>query len=124
MSERIYASNETGGEVYRLLNMVHQMAGMLANSPSKAFQLKETSTSERHVLTVWTNGIVDLRAESTKTGEGEHRLHEYWLLPVPKKCCEPTADEEVLLATGEYTPEELWGGNRPTCPKCIGDEQL
>lgn len=41
----------------------------------------------------------------------------------PKKCCEPTADEEVLLATGEYTPEELWGGRRPTCPKCIGDEQ-
>lgn len=40
-----------------------------------------------------------------------------------KKCCKPTADEEVLLATGEYTPEELWGGRRPTCPKCIGDEQ-
>lgn len=35
------------------------------------------------------------------------------------KCCVPTADEEVLLATGEYTPEELWGGPRPTCPKCF-----
>lgn len=35
------------------------------------------------------------------------------------QCCRPTADEEVLLATGEYTPEELWGGPRPTCPKCL-----
>lgn len=34
-------------------------------------------------------------------------------------CCTPTAEEKALLAAGDYTPEELWGGSRPTCPKCI-----
>jgi len=36
------------------------------------------------------------------------------------ECCTPTADELKLLAEGGYTPEELWGGSRPTCPKCFG----
>lgn len=35
-------------------------------------------------------------------------------------CCEPTAEELQLLADGDCTPEELWGGPRPTCPECIG----
>lgn len=35
-------------------------------------------------------------------------------------CCVPTPEEEQLLASGDYRPEELWGGPRPTCPKCIG----
>lgn len=38
-------------------------------------------------------------------------------------CCAPTAEEEALLATGEYTFEELWGGREPTCPKCIGSKR-
>lgn len=37
-------------------------------------------------------------------------------------CCVPTAEEEALLASGEFCAEELWGGRRPTCPKCIGQE--
>jgi len=36
-----------------------------------------------------------------------------------QQCCTPTPEEKKLLAAGDYTPEELWGGNRPTCPKCI-----
>lgn len=36
-----------------------------------------------------------------------------------KQCCMPTDEEKALLAAGDYTPEELWGGSRPTCPKCI-----
>lgn len=35
------------------------------------------------------------------------------------ECCKPTDDERKLLANGDYTPDELWGGSRPTCPKCI-----
>lgn len=35
------------------------------------------------------------------------------------KCCEITDEEQALLDAGEYTPEELWGGSLPTCPKCI-----
>lgn len=38
---------------------------------------------------------------------------------VPTACCTPTAEEKALLAAGDYTPEELWGGSRPACPKCI-----
>lgn len=38
-------------------------------------------------------------------------------------CCVPTAEEEALLNAGEYTPEELWGGRRPTCPKCFKAEK-
>lgn len=39
-----------------------------------------------------------------------------------EKCCEPTAEELELLKNGDYRPEELWGGSRPTCPKCINQE--
>lgn len=38
--------------------------------------------------------------------------------PSAPKCCEPTPDELASLAAGDYTPEELWGGSKPTCPKC------
>lgn len=34
-------------------------------------------------------------------------------------CCTPSAEENELLRNGDYTSEELWGGPRPTCPKCI-----
>ena len=36
-------------------------------------------------------------------------------------CCIPTARDLELLNSGEYTPEELWGGPRPTCPACINN---
>lgn len=37
-----------------------------------------------------------------------------------KSCCEITEEERKLLLDGHYTPEELWGGPKPTCPKCCG----
>lgn len=40
--------------------------------------------------------------------------------PAGSECCTPTAEEKALLAAGDCTPEELWGGSKPTCPKCIG----
>lgn len=43
---------------------------------------------------------------------------------VPQACCTPTTEEKALLAAGEYTPEELWGGSQPTCPECIGSGLL
>lgn len=42
--------------------------------------------------------------------------------PSARGCCVPSAEEKALLATGEYTPQELWGGSRPTCPKCFKAE--
>lgn len=41
------------------------------------------------------------------------------LTTAPVECCKPTAHELKLLSTGDYTPEELWGGSRPTCPNCL-----
>lgn len=38
-------------------------------------------------------------------------------------CCVPTARDMELLNSGEYTPEELWGGSRPTCPACINADK-
>lgn len=35
-------------------------------------------------------------------------------------CCNPTAAELELLRNGDFCAEELWGGSRPTCPKCVG----
>lgn len=40
------------------------------------------------------------------------------------QCCEPTAKELEALNSGAFTPEELWGGSRPTCPKCVHGEEL
>lgn len=34
-------------------------------------------------------------------------------------CCTPSAEDLASLAAGDYCAEELWGGPRPTCPKCI-----
>lgn len=73
----IYANSRDGGEVYRLLNMVHQMAGSLANSPSKMFTLARTQSDPLlgPIVTVWTNGIVDIEARSWN--EYGERYHEY-----------------------------------------------
>lgn len=78
----IHANSRDGGDVYRLLNMVHQMAGSLANSPSKQFTLGETQSSPMYgpIVTVWTNGIVDIEARSWND-DGE-RYHEYSMTPV------------------------------------------
>lgn len=77
----IEADSDTGGEVYTLLVMVHQMAGMLANQPGRQFQLKATQSDPMYgpILTVWTNGIVDLEARST----GDY--HECRMIPTAKE---------------------------------------
>lgn len=55
-------------ETYRLLNMIHLMAGQSATSGDKEWTLSSTATTESYVLTTWTNGIVDIKAESYKNG--------------------------------------------------------
>lgn len=47
----------------------------------------------------------------------DHRKEE----AVP--CCTASAEDIELIAKGDFTPEELWGGPRPTCHKCIGGKQ-
>lgn len=64
--ETITASNSSGekSEVYRLLNMVHVMAGRCAVAKTDGWSLSETCTAHDYVKTVWTNGVVDVIAET------------------------------------------------------------
>ena len=82
----IRANSRDGGEVYRLLNLVHQMAGSLANSSRKEFELARTQSDPilGPIVTVWTNGIVDIEARSW--GENGERVHEYSMTRVVKDC--------------------------------------
>ena len=34
-------------------------------------------------------------------------------------CCTATDEERASLQSGDFKPEELWGGPSPTCPKCV-----
>ena len=76
------ADGEDGkSETFRLLNMIHAMAGMLANSNNKQFQLAKTYTERDYVFTEWTNGIVDVGAETFKDYDGEPVSHHYYIRP-------------------------------------------
>lgn len=59
-------------EVYRLLNMIHAMAGRCAVANVDNWKLAETCTMSHYVRTAWTNGIVDVIAESWPD-DGDHR---------------------------------------------------
>ena len=64
--EPIGASSEDGGDVYRLLVMIHAMAGQCAVAKVDNWQLKATytDTDARQFITVYSNGIVDVTANS------------------------------------------------------------
>lgn len=84
----VRANSREGGEVYRLLNLVHSMAGSLANSPRKEFTLARTSSDPMFgpIVTVWTNGIVDIEARTWPAEyEGGDRYHEYSMTAVVKE---------------------------------------
>jgi hypothetical protein len=82
--EPIKANSRDGGEVYRLLCMVHSMAGRLANSSSKDFWLARTQGDPMlgPLVTVWSNGIVDIEARTWKEHEGDY--HEYYMYATKK----------------------------------------
>ena len=73
----IKANSKDGGDVYRLLNLVHVMAGSLANSPRKEFRLAMSQSNPMYgpIITVWTNDIVCIEAVAYK--DEEPHYHEY-----------------------------------------------
>lgn len=79
--ERITANSTDHGEVYRLLVIVHSMAGSLANSERKEWRLARTQSNPMlgPITTVWTNGIVDIEAKTWREYDGPY--HEYSLYP-------------------------------------------
>jgi predicted small secreted protein len=64
-------------DTYRLLNMVHAMAGQSAQIAGSYWSLQETATFDDYVKTVWGNGIVKVQAETHKDYEGNPILHVY-----------------------------------------------
>lgn len=86
--ETIKANSKDGGDVYRLLVMVHNMAGSLANSPRKDFRLARTQSGQMYgpIVTVWTNGIVDIEARTYKNEVPAY--HEYSMY-----ACKPESSE-------------------------------
>lgn len=86
--ETIKANSKDGGDVYRLLVMVHSMAGSLANSTRKDFRLVRTQSDPMYgpIVTVWTNGIVDIEARTYKNEVPAY--HEYSMY-----ACKPESSE-------------------------------
>lgn len=80
----ITANSREGGEVYRLLNLVHAMAGRAANSNRKDWQLSRTQSDPMYgpIVTVWTNGIVDIEAKTWM--DQEPPFHVYTLSAMQK----------------------------------------
>jgi hypothetical protein len=80
------STDEYKKDIYRLLNMIHAMAATQAcNDHLGKWALSRTATYNDYVLTVWTNGIVDIKAETYKDYEGNPTEHIYTLSAVKKE---------------------------------------
>lgn len=74
-------SEEERSDTYLLLNMIHSMAGRMAQSDiNKEWHLHSTASYSDYAKTVWSNGIVKIVAETYKDYEGTPVSHEYYLL--------------------------------------------
>ncbi len=73
---------------YKMINLINVMAGNLANSNDKGFFLSRTCTESRYVYTEWSNGIIEVGAETFKDYNGEPTSHHYYIRP----CEEQTND--------------------------------
>ena len=76
MIKTISASSTNENEQYRLLRMIHRMAGRCAVAKIDNWRLSRTATYDDYVLTVWTNGIVDIKAETNKYPQGDEHFYQ------------------------------------------------
>lgn len=73
---KITANSDNKNDVYRLLNIVHSMAGSMAVARLGGWSLKDTcNMPPEYVQTTWTNGIVDVRAVTTDLVHHEYSLY-------------------------------------------------
>lgn len=73
---KITANSDNKDDVYRLLNIVHSMAGSLAVAKAGGWSLKDTCTMPpEYMQTTWTNGVVDVRAVTTDLTHHEYSLY-------------------------------------------------
>ena len=72
---------EEKSDTYLLLNMIHSMAGRMAQSDiKKEWYLHSTASYCDYAKTVWSNGIVKIAAETYKDYDGSPSSHEYYLI--------------------------------------------
>ena len=76
MIKTISARSTDESEQYRLLRDMHVMAGQMAVAKIGGWCLSRTATYEDYVLTVWTNGIVDIKAETHKYWNGDEHFYQ------------------------------------------------
>lgn len=73
-------SDEERSDVYRLLNMIHCMAARMARSDiKKDWVLHSTASYPDYAMTTWSNGIVEIRADTYKDYLGKPYHHIYTL---------------------------------------------
>lgn len=65
------SDDESERDLYRALRMIHSMAGTMSVHKVGGWELTETNSSSMYgpIITVWNNGIVDVRAESNSDPE-------------------------------------------------------
>ena len=62
-------------DVYRLLVLTHRMAGALAVEKIGGWGLSKKATFDDFVLTEYTNGIINIKAESNKWYGGDEHIY-------------------------------------------------
>lgn len=76
---KILCTWDEGGEkseTDHLINMVHAMAGKMAQTGAGNWKLHSTCTDYDYVMTAWNNGIVTVKAETYKN-QGHPDRHVY-----------------------------------------------
>lgn len=70
-------------EAQSMINIIHSMAGQMAVNNVGGWHLSKAATFSDYVFTEWSNGIIDVGAETFKIG-GEPSSHDYYIRPSVK----------------------------------------
>lgn len=107
----VYGATTPLNDQYEGLSRMHANARVLGAAPKLLAALVALEEAARQVM----SGEMAASSIMIERMAAQDAIQEATV----GKCCVPSAEEEALLAAGDCTPEELWGGRRPTCPKCI-----
>jgi len=117
------------GEVDRLNTVIEQQKNLIASLRAELTESYSiTDDTLRAQLDEAHSLFADvLSIDVPRTAQSLERMRSILSAiaePGDPACCTPTAEEKALLENGDYTPEELWGASKPSCPKCHKAEQV
>lgn len=72
---RARSDDKDNEDVYRLLVLTHRMAGAMACKKVGDWKLSRTATYDDFILTEWTNGIINIVAETHKYWNGDEHVY-------------------------------------------------